>query len=177
MIDTIKLAYPMDRTLYRLLDQNAEKLQKIAPDGEVLWEKSVVRGDCMPSHYSGLRITTRTKRDLVEMGFDPKFIDCDNDLAFFEFSLQKYQSPSAYNNHNSSVQNDLLALAEWVKQLSIALGYVFYGTLYTNGVFHAPVFLVNNGFNLNIYSILAILKIKTTLINISAFHPSAGMSK
>lgn len=125
MIDTIKLAYPMDRTLYRLLDENAEKLQKIAPDGEVLWEKSVVRGDCMPSHYSGLRITTRTKRDLIEAGFDPKFIDCEKDVAFFEFSLQKYQSPSAYNNHNSSVENDLLALTEWVKQLSIALGYLF----------------------------------------------------
>lgn len=125
MIDTIKLAYPMDRTLYRLLNENAEKLQKIAPDGEVLWEKSVVRGDCMPSHYSGLRITTRTKRDLIEMGFDPAFIDCEKDVAFFEFSLQKYQSPSAYNNHNSSIQNDLLALAEWVKQLSTALGYIF----------------------------------------------------
>lgn len=125
MIDTIKLAYPMDRTLYRLLNENAEKLQKIAPDGEVLWEKSVVRGDCMPSHYSGLRITTRTKRDLIEMGFDPAFIDCEKDVAFFEFSLQKYQSPSAYNNYNSSVENDLLALAEWVKQLSTALGYIF----------------------------------------------------
>jgi hypothetical protein len=125
MIDTIKLAYPMDKALYRLLNENAEKLQKVAPDGEVLWEKSVVRGDCMPSHYSGLRITTRTKRDLIEMGFDPDFINCDKDVAFFEFSLQKFQSPSAYNNHNSSIENDLLALADWVKQLSAALGYIF----------------------------------------------------
>lgn len=125
MIDTIKLAYPMDRALYRLLDENAEKLQKVAPDGEVLWEKSVVKGDCMPSHYSGLRITTRTKRDMIEAGFDPAFINCEKDVAFFEFSLQKFQSPSAYNNHNSSVENDLLALADWVKQLSTALGYVF----------------------------------------------------
>ena len=59
------------------------------------------------------------------MGFNPDFINCEKDVAFFEFSLQKWQSPSAYNNHNSSVHNDLLALAEWVNQLSIALGYVF----------------------------------------------------
>lgn len=115
----------MNRTLYRLLSENAEKLQKIAPDGEVLWEKSVVRGDCMPSHYSGLRITTRTKQEMIEMGFNPEYVDCSKDVAFFEFSLQKWQSPSAYNNHNSSIENDLLALAEWVKQLSAALDYVF----------------------------------------------------
>lgn len=125
MIDTIKLAYPMNRTLYKLLSENAEKLQKVAPDGEILWEKSVVRGDCMPSHYSGLRITTRTKQDMLELGFDPRYVDTSKDVAFFEFSLQKWQSPSAYNNHNSCLENDLLALADWIKQLSAALGYVF----------------------------------------------------
>jgi len=79
----------------------------------------------MPSHYSGLRITTRTKLDLIELGFDPAFIKDAKDLAFFEFSLQKWQSKSAYNNHNSSPENDLIALADWVKQLSSALGYIF----------------------------------------------------
>ena len=125
MVDTIKIAYPLTGTLYRLLEDRSERLQKISPDGEILWQRSVVLGDCMPSHYSGLRITTRTRRDLIDMGFNPDFIDTESDLAFFEFSLQKYQSPSAYNNYNSSIENDILALRHWITELSAALDYVF----------------------------------------------------
>lgn len=125
MIDTIKLSYPLTDNLYRLIDERSERLQKISPDGDVIWERSFLSGESMPSHYSGLRISTRTRRDLIEMGFNPDFIDTDNDLAFFEFSLQKWQSPSAYNNYNSSLDNDLMALRSWVKDLSFALGFVF----------------------------------------------------
>lgn len=125
MIDTIKIGYPMNGTLYRLLQDRAERLQKISPDGDILWERSVVRGDCMPSHYSGLRITTRTQRDLLEMGLPSDFLDTSRDMAFFEFSLQKWQSPAAYNNNNSSIENDVEALKAWIRQLSIALDYVF----------------------------------------------------
>ncbi|QEM68244.1 hypothetical protein FO488_08755 [Geobacter sp. FeAm09] len=125
MIDTIKLAYPLDRKLNLLLEQSAERLQKISPDGEILWEKSVVRGDCMPSHYSGLRITTRQAKDLLDLGFAVKDDTSSKDVAFFEFSLQKWQSPSAYNNKNTSLETDLLALHRWIHSLSIALGYDF----------------------------------------------------
>lgn len=125
LIDTIKIAYPMSQTLYRILEERSERLQKISPDGDIVWEKSFVSGSCMPSHYSGLRITTVTRRDLIEMGFNSDFIDTENDLAFFEFSLQKWQSPSAYNNYNSTIENDLLALRSWITELSSVLEYVF----------------------------------------------------
>jgi len=131
VIDTIKLGYPLTGNLYRLLEERSERLQKISPDGDILWERSFVNGDCMPSHYSGLRITTRTRRDLIDMGFNADFIDTENDMAYFEFSLQKYQSPSAYNNYNSSIDNDLLALRTWIKELSSALDYVFSFDLFT----------------------------------------------
>lgn len=125
MIDTIKLAYPLDidDELFKLLNSRSERLQKLSPDGEILWEKSVVRGDCMPSHYSGLRITTRRKKDLLEAGFQVK--EGVRDLAFFEFSLQKYQSPSAYNNKNTELETDIEALKGWVNTLSTVLNYPF----------------------------------------------------
>jgi hypothetical protein len=123
MIDTIKLAYPLDPELETLLERRSERLQRVSPDGEMLWEKSVVKGDCMPSHYSGLRITTRKQKDLVDAGFRVKARV--SDVAFFEFSLQKYQSPSAYNNLNTNIDTDLKALDGWINDLSNALGYAF----------------------------------------------------
>ncbi|CAH2032099.1 hypothetical protein [Trichlorobacter ammonificans] len=124
MIDTIKLAYPLDNRLLALLDGCAERLQKLSPDGEILWEKSIVRGDVMPSHYSGLRISIRRVNELYS------FLNEDQsrnigDLAFFEFSLQKWQSPSAYNNRNTTIATDMLALHEWILTLSRALEYEF----------------------------------------------------
>lgn len=123
MIDTIKLSYPLDYTLFRILDNNAERLQKVSPDGEILWEKSLNRGDFMPSHYSGLRVTTRRKQDLLNAGFSG--LEKIKDVAFFEFSLQKWQSPSAYNNKNTRLETDMAALLDWIKKLSSALDYVF----------------------------------------------------
>lgn len=123
MIDTIKLSYPLDLTLYRLLEDNSERLQKISPDGEILWEKSVNRGDFMPSHYSGLRVTTRRVKDLRDAGFIIK--NSVKDVAFFEFSLQKFQSPSAYNNKNTTIETDMDALGCWINNLASALGYEF----------------------------------------------------
>lgn len=129
MIDTIKLAYPLDRKLFYLLEEGAERLQKISPDGEVLWEKSLTRGDFMPSHYSGLRVTTRRKVDMINVGFSN--VDNIRDLAFFEFSLQKWQSPSAYNNKNTSIETDVAALQSWIFSLSSALGYDFMPELFS----------------------------------------------
>ena len=123
MIDTIKLAYPLDSHLYDLLESRSERLQKISPDGDILWEKSYVQDDFMPSHYSGLRITTRLKKDLEAVGYKVK-ASCP-DLAFFEFSLQKYQSRSAYNNWNSRLETDMNALVYWVADLSGAIGFPF----------------------------------------------------
>lgn len=128
MIDTIKLAYPLDRELFHLLESKSERLQKLSPDGELLWEKSVVQGNCLPSHYSGLRVTTRRSEDL-NSGFRGKSVL--QDLAFFEFSLQKWQSPSAYNNMNSHLETDLEALAVWIRELSKVLGYIFNPELFT----------------------------------------------
>ena len=125
MIDTLKVSYPLDRRLAVLLDEKSERLQKVSPDGEVLWEKSVVRGNCMPSHYSGLRITTRKKKDLLDMGFINLQESNLPDVAFFEFSLQKYQSPSAYNNKNTDLDVDIQAFYVWVSALSSALEYDF----------------------------------------------------
>lgn len=124
VIDTIKLSYPLNLELDQLLQARAETLTKCAPDGAILWEKSLVRGDCMPSHYSGLRITTRKLADLIDQGFKPKAGNLE-DVAYFEFSLQKWQSPSAYNNKNTTLDVDLKALNDWIFSLSMALGYDF----------------------------------------------------
>lgn len=97
---------------------------KVSPDGEMMWEKSMVKDDFMPSHYSGLRVATRTKKDLLDAGYS-KVKASFPDLAFFEFSLQKYQSPSAYNNRNTHLHADLSALAAWIINLSAALTYPF----------------------------------------------------
>lgn len=130
MIDTIKLAYPLDSTLSMLFDKHTERLQKISPDGDLLWEKSTVRGDCMPSHYSGLRVTLRRKSDMLDLGFDSVSSKI-KDLVFFEFSLQKWQSPSAYNNLNTHLSTDLKALDRWIRDLSCAVEFVFRRDLFT----------------------------------------------
>lgn len=129
MIDTIKLAYPLDSLLLQLFDKCTERLQKISPDGDLLWEKSSVRGDSMPSHYSGLRITTRKKQEMIDLGFASKSAKI-KDVVFFEFSLQKWQSPSAYNNKNSQISSDMDALNRWIRELSLSLSYVFQRDLF-----------------------------------------------
>ena len=123
MIDTIKLAYPLDSELDRLLETKSELLQKISPDGEVLWQKYMMNNVDMPSHYPGLRVTFRRRQDLKDAGY--KVNPSLPNVAFFEFSLQKYQSQSAYNNRNTTLQTDLIALAAWINVLSAVLGYPF----------------------------------------------------
>ena len=123
MIDTIKLAYPLDSELDRLLETKSGLLQKISPDGEVLWQKYMMNNVDMPSHYPGLRVTFRKRQDLKDAGY--KVNPSLPNLAFFEFSLQKYQSQSAYNNRNTTLQTDLIALAAWINDLSTAFGYPF----------------------------------------------------
>lgn len=131
MIDTIKLAYPLTRELRLLFDKYTERLQRISPNGEIEWEQKKVRleHDDFTSSYSGLRIFLREISDCLDLGFPAEFFNSSvkriKSLVFFEFSLQKWQSPSAYNNLNTTLQTDLNALSRWISELSLALNYDF----------------------------------------------------
>lgn len=119
MIDTIRLAYPADARIIALLDSYAERLQKVSPEGEVIWEKTFCN-EVLPSHFSGLRVTLQTGSDMRKNGFTK-----GRSLVFFEFSLQKWQSDTAYNNENTDVETDLLALDGWISYLGFTLGFYF----------------------------------------------------
>lgn len=119
MIDTIKMAYPMDQRLKELIENNSHRLQKISPNGEVLWEKGVCQ-DALPSHFSGLRITTQSGLTLMQQGFKNA-----RDMAFFEFSLAKFLSDTAYNHRNTPLEVDIAGLKIWSEAISEALQFIF----------------------------------------------------
>lgn len=117
MIDTIKLRYPADEYLVSLFDKYSESLYKCSPDGEVLWERKSCQ-DYLPSHFGGLRVNT----------FNPSHFNSkvfSQDFLTFEFSLQKWQSETGYNQDNTSIEHDINCLHEWVNSLSNELQYVF----------------------------------------------------
>ena len=119
MIDTIKLAYPYDERLANILEQYKIKLQKLSPDGSIIWSKEWIQ-DHLPSHFAGLRIMFQKSRDLKDMGFR----GCPS-LIYFEFSLQKWISSTGYNNKNTELDYDIQVLDMWFKAISDFTGYDF----------------------------------------------------
>lgn len=110
----------MNRALFEILDQRANKLIKLSPSGEIFWEKALMSKDNLPSHFEGLNITWQWGHELEKAGFKNA-----RSLAFFEFSLQKWQSESGYNNRNTALDMDLEALCKWLDSLEYLLGYEF----------------------------------------------------
>lgn len=119
MIDTIRLAYLADPRIIALFDQYTERLQKISPDGEILWEKSFCQAS-LPSSFSGLRVMLQQASELKKQGFENA-----RSLILFEFSLQKWQSETGYNNKNTSLDDDIFALNGWIGCLSFIFNYDF----------------------------------------------------
>lgn len=119
MIDTIKLSYPVDDTLINLFGSYAERIQKLSAAGEILWEKSYCQTS-IPSSFSGLRVTVQNAKEMQSQGFKVA-----RSLIFFEFSLQKWQSDTGYNEKNTSMEEDCCALAEWIDLLSSVFKYNF----------------------------------------------------
>lgn len=119
MIDTIKLSYPYDLKLVEIFEEYKHKLQKLSPNGSVIWSKEWVQ-DSLPSHFAGLRIMFQCSKDLKELGFK----NCPS-LIFFEFSLQKWISPSGYNNKNTGLDYDIELLNMWFKSLAEFTRYDF----------------------------------------------------
>lgn len=118
MIDTIKLAYPANDLLIALFDKYSQKLIKLSPDSEVLWEKKTCR-DYLPSHLGSLSVNT----------FDPSTFNPrvpSQRYLTFEFSLQKWQSETGYNQDNTHIEHDLCCLENWVALLSQETGYQFH---------------------------------------------------
>jgi len=119
LIDTIKLSYPADETLINLFGSYAERIQKLSADGEILWEKSYCQTS-IPSSFSGLRVTVQNAQEMQLQGFK-----VSKSLIFFEFSLQKWQSDTGYNEKNTSIEDDFYALVEWIDLLSTVFKYNF----------------------------------------------------
>lgn len=119
MIDTIKVAYQALPVLVSLIQANMSKLVKLSPNGDVEWSKSWCQFD-LPSHYDGLRISLLDGDGLQKQGFKNA-----RSLVMFEFSLQKWQSETGYNNKNTTLEKDLEAFYEWVNELGDALNYNF----------------------------------------------------
>lgn len=119
MIDTLRLAYPADPRIIALFDEYTERLQKISPDGEVLWERAFCQAS-LPSSFSGLRVMIQQASELKKQGFENA-----RSLIFFEFSLQKWQSETGYNNKNTSLEDDIYLLHGWIGCLSFMFDYDF----------------------------------------------------
>lgn len=119
MIDTIKVAYPVFPELVNLIEANMSRLVKLSPSGEVEWEKAWCHIE-LPSHYDGLRVTLLDGKGLRNQGFTNA-----KSLVMFEFSLQKWQSETGYNNRNTSIYDDLQAFNCWIAELDDVLCYKF----------------------------------------------------
>jgi hypothetical protein len=119
VIDTIKLSYPVFPELVTLIEANRERLVKLSPSGEVVWEKSWVK-DALPSHFEGLRMSLLDGKGLRNQGFTNA-----RTLVQFEFSLQKWQSETGYNNKNTTIEQDLEAFDRWISLLSDCCGFQF----------------------------------------------------
>lgn len=153
MIDTIKLAYPYDEKLENILNEYKHKLQKLSPDGSVVWSKEWVQ-DSLPSHFAGLRIMFQKSRELKELGFR----GCPS-LIYFEFSLQKWVSPNGYNNRNTVLDYDIQALDMWFRALSDFTGYGFdYAKFQVYRIDLAQNFLLEG--NVGVQDFLRALEIK-----------------
>lgn len=124
LIDTIRLSYPASETLIKIFDKYSERLQKLSPDGEILWEKTYCQ-NALPSSFSGLRVNLQLASDMQAQGFNTK-----RNLIFFEFSLQKYQSDTGYNESNTTLENDIDVLKNWVRLLTWMLDYDFVENLF-----------------------------------------------
>lgn len=124
MIDTIKVAYQALPNLVALIQANMSKLVKLSPSGEVEWSKSWCQFE-LPSHYDGLRISLLDGEGLQKQGFKNA-----RSLVMFEYSLQKWQSETGYNNRNTTIQEDLNAFSGWVTELGDALNYNFHKDLF-----------------------------------------------
>lgn len=119
MIDTIRLSYLANSKLAKIVSERSDKLVKVSSNGEVLWQKGYMKDD-LPSHFSGLRIAHIEQKALLQQGFKNA-----RDLIQFEFSLQKWQSETGYNNCNTPLDKDLLVLRDWVDAISEELEYSF----------------------------------------------------
>ncbi len=119
MIDTIRLAYLADSKLIKIVNERSDKLIKVSLNGEVLWQKGFMKDD-LPSHFGGLRIAHIEQSALIQQGFKNA-----RDLIQFEFSLQKWQSETGYNNRNTTLEHDLFIIPDWVYVLSKELDYDF----------------------------------------------------
>ncbi len=119
MIDTIKVAYPVFPELVNLIEANMSRLVKLSPSGDVEWEKAWCHIE-LPSHYDGLRVTLLDGKGLRNQGFTNA-----KSLVMFEFSLQKWQSETGYNNRNTSIYADIQAFDVWITELNDVLRYKF----------------------------------------------------
>ncbi len=126
MLDTLRLSYLADSKLAKIVSTRSDKLVKVSANGEVLWQKGFMKDD-LPSHFSGLRIAHVEQEALIRQGFKNA-----RDLVQFEFSLQKWQSDTGYNNRNTALDKDLLVLHDWVDAISDELGYSFNYDLFEN---------------------------------------------
>lgn len=119
MLDTIRLAYLADDYLINIIRERSDKLVKVSASGEVLWQKGFMKDD-LPSHFCGLRIAHVDQQALLQQGFKGA-----RNLVQFEFSLQKWQSDTGYNNRNTDLNHDLLVMSDWVSAISEELQYDF----------------------------------------------------
>lgn len=122
MIDTIRLAYPSSPYLISFFEKHSERLQKLSADGEIEWERSFCQKS-LPSSFGGLRVMIQRASE------SPSFVKL-RDLILFEFSLQKWSSDTGYNESNTSLEDDLLALDGWIGLLSHEVGYDFKTSLF-----------------------------------------------
>lgn len=123
-IDTIKLSYPVDGLLLSKYFTFSDRFQKISPDGEVIWERTMCQTS-LPSHFSGLRINYVNAAEMQKQGF----VVVQSRMEF-EFSLQKWHSETGYNNKNTAIGFDMLMLYAWIKTLSEVFEYDFKNELF-----------------------------------------------
>lgn len=119
MIDTIRLAYPLNPYLKSLVDTRSTRLMKLSPSGEVVWDKGFCQDD-LPSHFSGLRIYVQESSALLKAGFRGARSE-----VFFEFSLHKYLSETGYNNRNMPLDTAMSGLDTWITAAGCELGFAF----------------------------------------------------